>query len=464
MSRQIALFIFIAFIAWLFYRDRKLRPMTSIALWIPLLWVIIIGTRPISLWFADASLHAETLDDYLKGSPFDRTIFLVLFVAGSVVLIKRRRMLTDIFSENRLFFVFFIFCGISCLWSNYAFTSFKRYIKDAGNVIMVIIIITETKPEQALKAILARYTNLVIVLSVLFIKYIPEFGRYYSRWTYEVVYSGISTNKNGLGQIALICGTFLLWDFMTARTKDNGAPDKLDLFMRGIMLAMVIWLLYMAHSSTSTVCMLLGAFILFFLRSSFAKKQFRNLGTWTLGLLFLIVIIFTTPGLFTSFTGILGRDVTLTGRTDIWQALLAQPINPLLGEGYQSFWQTPAAAQLGEKMYFIPNQAHNGYLEVYIQTGLISLLLLIGAIIAAENNLKRGLLLGSTHAMLLFSYFITLLIHNLTEATINKMSIAWFILIIALLYYPRNSSTITENDNAEPVNSKIDEFSKNNPS
>lgn len=461
MPRQIALFIFVTFIVWLFFRDRKLRPMTSVALWIPLLWVIIIGTRPISLWFADAGLQAKTLDDYLAGSPLDRNIFIGLIVAGLAVLIERRRMLSDIFSENRLFLAFFIFCGISCLWSDYAFVSFKRYIKDVGNVMMALIIITETKPEQALKAILARYTYLAVTLSVLFIKYIPEFGRYYSHWTYEVVYCGIATNKNGLGQVAFICGIFLLWNFITTWTKDNGAPDKLDLCMRGILLVMVIWLLYMAHSSTSIVCMLIGVFILFILRSSFAKKQFRNLGTWTLGLLFLFVIIFTIPGLFGSFVGILGRDATLTGRTDIWQALLAQPLNPLLGAGYQSFWQTPAAPRLGEKFYFILNQAHNGYLEVYIQTGLISLLLLIGVIITAGNNLKKGLLLGSDHAMLLFSFFINILINNWTEASINKISILWFILMIALLYCPKASSTNLKNDNANPVNNKIDESSAN---
>ena len=77
MPRQIALFICISFIVWLFFRDRKLRPMTSFALWVPLLWVIILGTRAVSMWFADASLQAVTLDDYLEGSPFDRNVFLV---------------------------------------------------------------------------------------------------------------------------------------------------------------------------------------------------------------------------------------------------------------------------------------------------------------------------------------------------------------------------------------------------
>jgi hypothetical protein len=51
MPRQLALLVCILFMSWLFYRDRELRPMTSRTLWIPLLWLFIIGTRPVSFWF-----------------------------------------------------------------------------------------------------------------------------------------------------------------------------------------------------------------------------------------------------------------------------------------------------------------------------------------------------------------------------------------------------------------------------
>ena len=119
-----------------------------------------------------------------------------------------------------------------------------------------------------------------------------------------------------------------------------------------------------------------------------------------------IIISITIPGLFESFVEILGRDATLTGRTDLWKELLAQPLNPLLGPGYQSFWQTPAAAQLGEKFYFIPNQAHNGYLEVYIQTGMISLFLLLGSYRCGRyNKLKKGLLMENSLTQVAFPLF-----------------------------------------------------------
>lgn len=447
MPRQVALFICVAFIMWLFLRDRKLRPMTSIALWIPLFWFIIIGTRGVSMWFSGGGLEVETLDDYLQGSPIDRNIDIGLLLTGLAISLKRQAILRNIFRENRLFLAFFVLCGISCLWSDsaYAFASFKRYIRDVGNLMMVLIIMSEAEPGPAIKALLARYSYIAVIFSVLFIFYFPEYGRVYNRYTGDIMNCGITTNKNGLGQIMFICGIFVVWDFLTGRSKE-GTLNKLDLFTRGILFTMIVWLLYMAHSSTSIVCMIVGSFFIIFLNSSFGKQQVHNLGLWTSGLLIFAAITLTVPELLATFANLLGRNATLTGRTDIWQALLAQPLNPLLGAGYQSFWQTPAAAQLGEKFYFIPNQAHNGYLEVYIQTGLISLFLLAGAIVAAVNKLKKGLLLGNTSAMLLFSFFIIILINNWTEASINKMSILWFMLILSLLYCPKVYQPALEND------------------
>ena len=38
-----------------------------------------------------------------------------------------------------------------------------------------------------------------------------------------------------------------------------------------------------------------------------------------------------------------GRDASFTGRTGIWETVLQEPINPLIGTGYSSFW-------LGERL------------------------------------------------------------------------------------------------------------------
>src|SRR5882672_10661482 len=198
MPSQLAAALFAGFILWLFIRDRKRSTTVSMAAWLPLIWAAIIGSRPITLWFGGA-LSMETPDDYLKGSPIDMMIFLSLIVAGALVLVQRRMNWNELFANNTWLFIFFLYWGLSVAWSDYPFVGLKRWIKDLGNLIMVLVILSEEDPVQAVKTVFARCGFLLLPLSVLFIKYYPYLGRYYSRWSWTPVYCGVTTEKNALG-------------------------------------------------------------------------------------------------------------------------------------------------------------------------------------------------------------------------------------------------------------------------
>src|SRR5512140_1776415 len=99
MPPQIALLIAICLIGWLFARDRKLRPMTSGALWIALIWIFIMGSRPLSAWFG-REISIETPQGYLEGNPLDAVVMLLLSLAGLVVLLRRRINWYNLFASN----------------------------------------------------------------------------------------------------------------------------------------------------------------------------------------------------------------------------------------------------------------------------------------------------------------------------------------------------------------------------
>ena len=87
--------------------------------------------------------------------------------------------------------------------------------------------------------------------------------------------------------------------------------------------------------------------------------------------------------------GLLGRDATLTGRTDIWQAVLDSIMRrPLLGYGYGAFWnglQGESANVILACGWAVPH-AHNGFLEVWLQLGLVGLSLLIATLVLAIRD------------------------------------------------------------------------------
>lgn len=436
MPRQLVLLICVAFVAWLFTRDRKLRPMPSSQLWLPTLWFLIITTRPVSMWLPGGGWSgAESPSAYLEGSPFDRNVYLLLIVLGIVVLARRGLDWGRFFSANRWVVWLFLYYALSVVWSDFTFVGLKRWIKDVGNVVMVLILVTERDPVQAFRAFMARSVYVCVPFSVVVIKYYGEVGRYLTS-SWDNAFCGIATEKNALGLLALISGVFLVWDYFEGRKDPTRKSDRVDFSTRVVLLLMVFWLIQKANSSTALVCLMMGSFLVVFMRTRIARRWVAYLGTYALVVAGGIVIFLSVPGLFETFLEILGEDLTLTGRTELWGELMAEKINPLLGTGYQSFWLGPRAEVYWEKWSFHPNQAHNGYLETYLNGGLLAVAIIIGLLISTAARLKRRLMAGGSFARILFAYFVIVIFYNWTEAMFNKMSPIWFVQLLTAVVYP----------------------------
>jgi O-antigen ligase len=112
---------------------------------------------------------------------------------------------------------------------------------------------------------------------------------------------------------------------------------------------------------------------------------------------------------------------------------MAVPINPLLGAGYQSFWLGRHTERLWEVYTFKPIQAHNGYLETYLNGGLAGLTLLLGMFLATGRRLGSEMLSGSAFATLRFNFFIVVLVYNWTEAMFSILSPLWLLLLLAAM-------------------------------
>ena len=92
----------------------------------------------------------------------------------------------------------------------------------------------------------------------------------------------------------------------------------------------------------------------------------------------------------------LGKDPTLTGRTDIWAAVLRQSAkHPLAGYGYAVFWtleSQPAQWIRKETGWLVPT-AHNGWLDILAQLGWIGVglcaLVLGGSLLVALFRFRK---------------------------------------------------------------------------
>ena len=430
MPAVLAKAIFWGFALWLIFRERGENPKLSWALWIPTLGAVILGSRPVSAWFG-ADTQAQSGDDYLEGSPFDRMIYLGLVAAAFVILMGRHLDWRAIFRRNKWLFVFCGYLGISCVWSDFPFVSFKRWIKDTGNVLMVLIVLSDRYPQAAMRAVLARCLFVLIPMSVMLIKYFPDLGRYYDRWTYQPFYSGVTTDKNLLGMTLFVCGVFLFWLILEHyRRQDKKKPSPWPFFLLAVMM---FWLWTKAHSSTAVACSFLGAILLLGLKIPAVQRRLDRIGIYSAAGALVFMVLQATLNIAGMFVGLLGRDLTFTGRTEIWENLLSEKINPIMGVGFYSFWLGDRVEKLSEKYYYHLNEAHNGYLETYLNNGLIGVLLLLVLLISATKRISREAMKGDSFAALRLSIIVGSILYGMTEAIFNRLNLIWFALLLAVM-------------------------------
>src|SRR5438874_13348931 len=86
---RVALVLTLGLIYYLFRRDIKERPDVTGALWLPLLWILLIFTRAFSTWLMIWGLPGYGASSLEEGSPIDAAIYFILIGAGLYVLNKR---------------------------------------------------------------------------------------------------------------------------------------------------------------------------------------------------------------------------------------------------------------------------------------------------------------------------------------------------------------------------------------
>jgi O-antigen ligase len=192
---------------------------------------------------------------------------------------------------------------------------------------------------------------------------------------------------------------------------------------------------FLVLMSTSKTALLISLFgILAFL----AMRVFRRFPILRLPVLYLLVASITAFAvLFLTIPdelfGLIGKDATFTGRTDIWeQLIIAIKEKPVLGYGYGTFWQDPLGPSynLRQTLQWGVPTAHNGWFETWLSSGMVGVImfsiLYIFTLILAFDRIKRGGVEAYwvVLSVLMFAMF------SLSESTILQQNdLSWLIFV-----------------------------------
>lgn len=429
MSPAIATAVYALLILALFWLDRDQKVRTSVALWIPVIWVSLACSRSVAQWLSEP---ADLAIQVVEGSLIDRLVYMALEVLGLIVLLTRRRQVGRLLRANGPVVLFFLYCALSLLWSDYPDVAFKRWIKALGDLVMVLIVWTDREPSASSKRLLARTGFLLIPLSVLLIKYYPDLARTYDKWDGHAYYIGVTTSKNTLGAICLLFGLGSAWQFL-AVYKDKGDRSRTRrLIAHSAILAMVLWLFWIANSMTSLSCFLLASGLLLAMNFRVVVRRPAVLNV-VVAVVILVCVSVLFLGLGPGLLRAMGRNPTLTDRTEIWPLLLSMSTNPLFGTGFESFWLGPRLERIWSVYPWQPLEAHNGYIEVLLNLGWMGVSLLAVVIATGYRTVITAWRRNPATSSLWLAYFVVGVVFNFTEAAFFRMMTPiWIFFLLAI--------------------------------
>lgn len=435
MNPSLASLICSCGIAGLFYLDRDKAIRTSKALWLPTIYLWIIGSRPVSVWLGIYEPGSGKTE--LDGSPTDAAIYGLLLVAAIVVLVLRSRQTQRFLAANWLILIYSFYCLISVAWSFHPDVAFKRWIKAFDDPAMCLVIITEPQPIEALKRLISRVGFILLPTSLLLIKYYGDLGRKYTP-DGVLTNTGVTTNKNMLGVMLFIVSLYTLWRVISLLRARNQPGRGRHLLAQGTLLAFGVALLAMADSKTSIACFILGGGLvvatgLRAIRSRPGRVHALCLGVFLVGGLTMFL------GGESGVTQAMGRKPDLSGRTDIWGALIAAAPDPIFGAGFESFWISPSVVKFQQTLksegWAHPeqlNEAHDGYLEVYMNLGLVGVALISLVLVSGYRYAIRAFRRSPSLGGLLIAYVVVAVFYSITEAGFRLLFYPWIFLLLTV--------------------------------
>ncbi len=249
---------------------------------------------------------------------------------------------------------------------------------------------------------------------------------------------GIFSHKNDFGRIMdLSAVVFLLL----------AANSRKYRWLLWAGFSLSIGLILLSTSKTALIIFLTIVFLLPFYR---ALRW-----NYTLAIPFFIIVVLAGGsvailllGNAEAILGALGRDLTFTGRTDLWVAVLDKIWQrPWLGYGYYGFWQVLGgeSTDVLKTVHWEAPHSHNGLLDLWLDLGLLGLSVFVLTFIAVCLRSVTWVRLNKTTAGFWpLAYLTFLFLANLTESSLFRQKFLWLMYVATTLSLHNKSNNLVE--------------------
>ncbi len=350
--------------------------------------------------------------------------YFIWVTVGIVICIQWKKSLFLV-SRNILLCILTLIILLSFIWSLSPVFTLKDLREVLQMTMFALYFAMRFNFKEQVKLIAWTFT-IGILLSLFFALVIPSTGIHGA--DHPGAWKGIYDYKNTFGSMMVLSS---LAFFLLPAEKPTYHLYKWTGF--GASLVMMVL-------STSKSSLVISLFLIFMV---WAYRNFQWQGKLSIvyvNIAVLIIGCLATVGLteWVSIVTGLGKDPTLTGRTIIWDVALTKlQESPLLGFGRGAFWAPGSkyaiAAGRAVAVGFIPPHAHNGFIDLALDVGLIGLLLfLINFALTYFRALNKAYAAKNPEDAWPLAFLMFLAMNNMTESYLLRLSNIYWVLYITI--------------------------------
>jgi O-antigen ligase len=360
--------------------------------------------------------------DPAQSNPLNFALTLTCLLVLCILSLARLRILLTTIKQNPLVAATALLVLASVAWSYDPTLSLRRAGTYSVGVLLALHLIARCRFDEIVRLI-ALSTLLPAIASLIYALAMPGLAHMQSP---EIADSlrGVYSHKNQLANVMAI--GFLVQLYLALSTQRR---------LRHLALAgLHALLVFEAHSASFTLS--LGLILL--LLGLYQLGRFNRPLTMLAAAAAIVAVLGLGVGAAhdpDGFFALLGRDATLTGRTDLWP-ILPEVIgeHPILGWGYAAFWQASndVVARIWAEVGWQPPHAHNGFLEVAIDLGLLGLSLTCAMLLRFTINARRfARMHGGFEGWVYWSVIAYTMFNNMVEITLLRgQEFAWFCFLV----------------------------------
>ncbi|GAB2553375.1 O-antigen ligase family protein [Spirosoma aerophilum] len=306
--------------------------------------------------------------DASAGNPAFQVLWFSIYGLTLCLLLFKTRALPTVLNFNPLILVFLLYLAGSVFWSQALEITVRRTTGIWGPTLFAFYLICRFELASLLK-LTALALSLAAIGSLLFGFILPEQGIMHDESPeLQGAWCGLFTHKNSLGQVMLgnAIINLALWRLKNVK-----------LALVGLLLAVV--LIILSRSTTSLILLSIAfTFPLLqrFLHSPVKIQYIAFILIFSL-VIALAIVDTSAENIIVKLTG---KDLTFTGRVDLWDMVVkSMSEKPLTGYGYGAFWlgEVGESGKINSVLDLTYDTAHNGYLDMMLDLGIIGLLLFL---------------------------------------------------------------------------------------